>query len=608
VTQRASTIHRLIEALECDNGPHNRMTFVDDAGSEASISYRELAEQTFQRAGALRELGVREDDLVMLALPASVDHVVTMMACVMLGGLPCTVPIPGKRMTTTATQVVDVACELYEPRLVIATAAGAASLQDLAARTRVRIADEAVLQAAAAAGTQPVISSKHDHDAHHVQLTSGSTSYPKAAVLSHLNVISNVLGIGGSVAFDIDRGDSTASWLPLYHDMGLLTLLSNLHYRAPLLMMQPNSFIRNPLGWLKRVAAACATTTSVPTFALRYCVRRFNAAAMRDVDLSACRNIFIGGERVDETTLRDFATTFAPYGLDASALQPCYGMAESTLAVSMHRAWHTGRVEDARYVMPDRIDKQALIEQQQANAVDSHDDTAETVLAMGTPIIGMDFRVVDDHGHVRAERKVGEVAIRGSSVMLGYLNPEDGSINPAKNHEGWFMTGDIGYVSCGQLYILGRKKEIIIIRGSNYFPHEIEETLAQHPMLYKSSCIAFGLPDHANGTERLVIAVEARPVDATAQTRSECQSLLQQQIGFAAQDICFVEPGALPRTTSGKLQRVKCRDLYANGTLPVIAAPALQSAAQPAIQPAPHPPGAGHPAAANAAVATGARA
>ncbi|WP_323122561.1 AMP-binding protein [Burkholderia alba] len=586
MTQSASTILRLIDALECDRGSRHRMTFVDDAGADTSISYRALAEQTFLRAGALRELGVRDNDLVMLALPASVEHVVTMMACVMLGALPCTVPIPGRRMTTTATQVVDVACELYRPRLVVATDAGEEALQALSARTGVRIAAESLLREAMRAGTQPVISSKRDHDAHHVQLTSGSTSYPKAAVLSHLNVISNVLGIGGSVAFDIERGDGTASWLPLYHDMGLLTLLSNMHYRAPLLMMQPNSFIRNPLGWLKRVAAARATTTSVPTFALRYCVRRFNAAAMEGVDLSACRNIFIGGERVDDATLRDFAATFAPYGLDGSALQPCYGMAESTLAVSMHRAWHTDRVDGAPYVIPDRIAKHTLIETRQAQPAGPQDD-AETVLAMGTPIVGMQFLIVDDHGHPRDERAVGEVAIRGSSVMCGYLDPDDGSINPAKTQDGWFLTGDIGYVADGQLYILGRKKEIIIIRGSNYFPHEIEETLGQHPALHKSTCIAFGLPDDATGTERLIVAVEARPVDATAQTRTEFQHLLQQRIGFAAQDICFVEPGALPRTTSGKLQRVKCRDLYAAGSLPVIDAPLS--------------PMAGHAAAANAA-------
>ncbi|WP_082102403.1 AMP-binding protein [Robbsia andropogonis] len=597
--QCASTIHRLLEVLECDKGAANRMTFVDDAGNEASISYRDLAMQTVQRAGAMRELGVRQDDLVMLALPASVDHVVTMMACVMLGGLPCTVPIPGKRMTASAKQVVDVACEIYEPRFIFASPTGAAAMQDLATRTGVRIVDDALLQAAAAAGTQPVITSKHGHDAHHVQLTSGSTSYPKAAVLSHLNVVSNVLGIGGSVGFDIERGDGTASWLPLYHDMGLLTLLSNLHYRAPLVMMQPNSFIRNPLGWLKRVAATRATTTSVPTFALRYCVRRFNASSMQNVDLSACRNIFIGGERVDQATLRDFAETFAPYGLDASALQPCYGMAESTLAVSMHKAWHVGRVEGAPYVMVDQIDRQALIERQQANVIGTVDNS-ETVLAMGTPIHGMEFQIVNDQGHACTERMAGEIAIRGSSVMLGYLNPGNGSIEPALNHSGWFMSGDIGYVSAGQLYILGRKKEIIIIRGSNYFPHEIEETLAQHPALHKSSCIAFGLPDDENGTERLVIAVEARPVDATSKMRSECQLLLQQDIGFAAHDICFVEPGTLPRTTSGKLQRVKCRDLYTSGGLEVITVPAMRST--------PTPSGITRAIGANALTATGARA
>lgn len=578
VTKCASTIHRLIESLEDVDGATHRMAFIDDAGNEAGITYRRFAEAVFREAGALRELGVRENDMVMLALPASVEHAVAMMACVMIGALPCTVPVPARR-ATAGRQVVDVACERYRPRVVVAADAQAAAWHDDAfPAASTRVVDLATLSMAADSGARALISAKHGRDPHHVQLTSGSTSHPKAAVLSHENVIANVLGIGGSVRFDIAAGDGTASWLPLYHDMGLLTLLSNLHYRAPLLMMQPNSFIRNPLGWLKRIASTRATTTSVPTFALRYCVRRFNAAAMDGVDLSACRNIFIGGERVDEATLRDFAATFAPYGLAASALQPCYGMAESTLAVSMHRAWHEGAIDGAPYVIADTIGRRALIEQRAAQPV-THDDNrdphaeTETVLAMGTPIDGMAFCILDDGDHPLAARTVGEVAIRGTSVMLGYLNPDDGAVAAPLTADGWFRTGDIGYVADGQLHILGRKKEVIIIRGSNYFPHEIEEALAAHRALRKSTCIAFGLPDPETGTERLVVAIEARPADATPQTRTECQQLLASRIGFAAQDLCFVEPGSLPRTTSGKLQRLKCRDLYATGALPVIAAP-----------------------------------
>ncbi|KVQ96073.1 AMP-binding protein [Burkholderia ubonensis] len=581
MTKCASTIHRLIESLEDVAGAAHRMTFVDDAGNEAGIAYRRFAEAVFRQAGALRELGVCENDLVMLALPASVEHATAMMACVVTGALPCTVPVPARR-AAAGRQVVDVACALYRPRLVIAADAQAAAWRDDAfPAASTRVVDLATLSEAAEAGARATISAKRGRDPHHVQLTSGSTSHPKAAVLSHENVIANVLGIGGSVRFDIAAGDGTASWLPLYHDMGLLTLLSNMHYRAPLLMMQPNSFIRNPLGWLKRIASMRATTTSVPTFALRYCVRRFNAATMEGIDLSACRNIFIGGERVDQATLRDFAATFAPYGLAASALQPCYGMAESTLAVSMHRAWHDGAVDGAPYVIADALDRRALIEQWAARPADPNDGgEPETVLAMGTPIEGMAFCILDDGDHALAERAVGEVAIRGTSVMLGYLNPDDGAIVAPLTADGWFRTGDIGYVTDGQLHILGRKKEVIIIRGSNYFPHEIEEALASHRALRKSTCIAFGVPDAETGTERLVVAIEARPADATPQTRTECQQLLAARIGFAAQDLCFVEPGSLPRTTSGKLQRLKCRDLYATGALPVIQAPAAAEAAQ----------------------------
>jgi len=204
-------------------------------------------------------------------------------------------------------------------------------------------------------------------------------------------------------------------------------------------------------------------------------------------------------------------------------------------------------VDGYPYVIADRIDTRDLIEQRRAVQAQTQD--GEAVLAVGTPIPGMDYAIVGDHGDALDDRHVGEVSVRGTSVMLGYLNAGDGSLTTPFNPDGWFATGDIGYAANGQLFILGRKKEIIIIRGCNYFPHEIDE---------------------AAGTERLIVAVETRPADATAKTRAELQTLLQQHIGFSAQEIVFVEAGGLPRTTSGKLQRLKCKAQYEAGTLAVV--------------------------------------
>jgi acyl-CoA synthetase (AMP-forming)/AMP-acid ligase II len=578
VKPRSSLIDGLLAMLDGTSaGSDREITFVDESGQENTIRYRDLAQLALTICSGLLALGLHENDLVLIALPASVDYAGLLFGCVLAGVLPCTVVPPGKRFKAEGNQVVEVASQLYAPRVVFTHDAAAEPMAERLAGTGVRVVGMTELMQAAASGVLPRICEKSLSDAHHVQLTSGSLSHPKAAILSHMNVQDNLRGIGGAVGYDTGRGDSTVSWLPLHHDMGLLTLLSNVHYQAALQFMQPTAFIRNPLGWLKRLAAARATTTAAPTFALRYCVRRFNAAAMQGVDLSHCRNIFIGAERVDERTMQEFAHTFAPYGLCGTALQPCYGMAESTLAVTMHDASRTTPADSLVHIVADRIDTAALSAHQIAQPAPATHEVEqgegqrrpaghEVVLSVGKPIPGMEYAIREPSGQPAADRQAGEIFIRGTSVMMGYLPSAKVEVPMPFDEAGWFATGDIGYVADGHLYILGRKKEIIIIRGANYFPHEIEEVVADHPAIYKGGCAAVGVHDENQGTENLVLLIEAHAALAHTQSRAEMQTLLQGTLGYCAKEIVFVEPGALPRTTSGKLQRLKSRQMYLAGS------------------------------------------
>ncbi|WP_205905279.1 AMP-binding protein [Collimonas pratensis] len=563
-----SMVDAILSAVEHpQQGAERQITVIEESGEEKSISYATLAQQALATSSALVGLGVRSNDLVILALPASIDHLLLLTACVLAGALPCTVPLPGRLMADSPRNQIYIACQLFSPRLLIAADSNAASLQNLLAATGTRVASIADLNAAATAGYPLRVERRGADGGHHVQLTSGSTGRPKAVILSHRNVIDNVLGIGGSVGYDAERGDASASWLPLYHDMGLVTLLSNLYYQSPLLLMQPSSFIRNPLGWLKRMSQFGTTTTAAPTFGLQYCIRRYREASMKDVDLSKLRNIFIGAERVDETCLRDFAQKFAPHGLSRSALQPCYGMAESTLAVTMHDATAAYDAAALTYVMPDRIDSGALIEHSLARPVDGATRLAETVLSMGKPIPGMQVAIRSGPDSNAREREVGEIYIRGSSIMSGYL-PSEGQVEHYQSGD-WFATGDLGYTVDEHLYVLGRKKEIIIIRGSNYFPHEVEDVIAAHPLFEDggNAIAAIGVYDETQGTENLVVMIEHEKTEAQAALRAELQASLRDKFGFSAHAIEFVAAGSLPRTTSGKLQRLKCRDIYIEKTL-----------------------------------------
>ncbi|PRH04953.1 AMP-binding protein [Burkholderia gladioli] len=556
------------------------LAVIEDDGQERSLDYEVFAHRALAACAALHEMGVRQRDLVILALPTSVDHLLALAGCVLLGAMPCTVPLPGRLATDSSKNQLYLACRTFSPRLVIAPDLLAQGFRDDLANARTHVIAMSELRLAAQAGGTPVIGRRGPHEAHHVQLTSGSTGRPKAAVLTHRNVLDNSYGIGGSVGYDTARGDASGSWLPLFHDLGLLTLLSNIAYQSPILLMQPSSFIRNPLGWLKRIAAFGATTTASPTFGLQYCVRRFREASMREVDLSRLRNIFIGAERVDEACLRDFADRFGPYGLSRSALQPCYGMAESTLATTMHDATRNYDPRSLAYVVPDRIDSEAVIKQGYALPARADSHLTESILSMGRPIPGMELRVIAPAGTQAHEREVGEIHIRGTSIMSDYL-PAEGQTE-RHDRDSWFATGDLGYLLDGELYVLGRKKEIIIIRGNNYFPHEIEDVVAAHPGLSEAAIVAAGVFDEVQGTENIVLFIESETVDLMGELHRALQAALREAFGFGAQAIVFVRNGSLPRTSSGKLQRLKCRDLYVQGRLAVVAEPEAARLEEPA--------------------------
>ncbi len=554
--------HRSTQALAA-RGAH-AISVIAECGVCNDMPHAELARRALASCAALGELGVARGDLVLLAFNPCTDYVALLLGCILRGALPCTVAPPDRRGIAPAPSWLGLVCRLYAPRVVFVESRAARPRADLETPdTPTRVVDLDELRQVCAAGGTAVICAHGPEDLHHVQLTSGSSSRPKAALITHRNVTDNARAIAERVAYDPGRGDNTVSWLPLHHDMGLMTLLCNVYQHAPLLLLPPSSFLRHPLGWIRHLAERRASTTPVPAFALRYCVRRFRADRMAGVDLRHCRTIFVGAERVDAHSLEHFAATFRPYGLAASALQPCYGMAESTLAVTMHAAAGPPVADRLLHVVCDRIDAHAASTEGLARPVPVPGlAPTDTPVSVGSAIPGMACEIRTAGGDPVAERTIGEIVIRGSSLMQGYLAGANEAPARPFDAQGWFRTGDIGYCACGHLYILGRSKDIIIIRGANRFPEDFELVLARHPAVRRGRCVAIGIPDPQDGTEKLVILVEATPDDATAETRAELQSLLQRACGHGAKEIVFVAPRTVPLTTSGKLQRSRCRELY----------------------------------------------
>jgi len=534
---------------------HGRTIFTSAAG-EVTRSHAETALDALRVARALRERGCAVGDVVFVALPTSESFLAPFFGAVLAGCIPCCVPTlveGGEGDPLTAH--LSAAIETLEPRLFVTTAAAAGSL----ARWRPSLATATPEELERAEPLDSAVHLPQPDDVHHLQLTSGSTGRPKAAAITHRNVISNILltaeAGGAKVA-----NERAALWLPLFHDMGLIGLLATFVHDIDIVLQAPDEFIRSPMTWLRNLSHYRATTSAAPNFALAYCARRFRADLLTGVDLSGFRALVVGAERVHLQTLREFVAKFAPYGFRGDMIYPCYGLAELTLAVTVPDGRHQhelGRNIRAETLTP------------AADARIAARLTSEPVLSMGPPLGETRIEIRDAAGTPVPEGQIGEIHVSSVCLMRGYFR--DPERTRAVIRDGFYATGDLGLLRDGELYVLGRMKELIILRGRNYYPHEFEECAARHPLVAVGRVAAFGVNDESLGSERLVIAIEPEDYRGLDGMRRQVQELLRAEFGFGAHELCFVKRGGIPRTTSRKIQRVECARHFAAGTLDVLA-------------------------------------
>lgn len=359
-----------------------------------------------------------------------------------------------------------------------------------------------------------------------LQGTAGSTGSPKTAMLSPGAVLSNMRGVDQRFSLDVSR-DVVCSWLPLFHDMGLTCLLASTLAGLPLWLSSPTAFSASPFNWLKWLSESRATFTAAPNLA--YNILGKYAALVSDVDLGAMRVAINGGEPVDCEGFARFAQAMAPFGFDAGALAPSYGLAESTCAVSLP-APGTG-----------------------LNIATVSDDSGSHKYAvLGEALPGMEIRVLTgDRDAGSTDREIGDIEIRGTSMMDGYLG------HPAIDRDGWFPTGDLGFFDDGGLVVCGRAKEIISIAGRNIFPTEIELIAAQVDGVREGCVVALGTGERS-ARPGLVVAAEFKGENQT-RARTELIQRIASVCGIVPSDVVFMSPGSLPRTSSGKLRRLEVR-------------------------------------------------
>ncbi|AKV01760.1 Non-ribosomal peptide synthase [Labilithrix luteola] len=548
--------------------------FSPSATSEASFSYTALERSSARYGGALQALGLEKGDRVALILPANEDFVLCFFGAIRAGIIPVPIYPPlgigqlqtyldntrhivaksGARALVTTSQI---------KRLLGTVQASSPSLEQV-------VAVEAIRES-----LEPLKGVKlTPDDVAFLQFTSGSTSRPKGVTLTHANLMANMRCIVED-GLKMRSHDVGVSWLPLYHDMGLIGfVIAPLAMRTPVVFLPPLLFLKRPITWFQAMTRHKGTVSFGPNFAFALCVKRIREKELEGIDLSSWRVAGCGAEPIRPETLENFVNAFSKVRFDKNALLPSYGMAESSLAVTF-----TELGEGMKTIA---VDSDTLWAENVAKKTEPSAERAIRLVSCGKAFPLHDVRVFAEGDETGAtplpEGHVGELRIKGPSVMKGYW--EDAERTKSTFAGEWLKTGDLGFLDSGHVFICGRSKEVIIVNGRNYYPQDIEWEASHVAGVRKGNIIAFGARDPSGverDRERVVVAFEVqdapKELDARALAAARqpivaaIRKAVQEGMGLVLDDVVPLAHGVLPKTSSGKLQRAKTRELYEAGEL-----------------------------------------
>ncbi|WP_069163737.1 fatty acyl-AMP ligase [Nocardia altamirensis] len=548
VPRHESIVHALLSYLD-RAAPTSRMIFAAEAPGAQEMSYAALAAAAGRSAAALAEDGVRHGDRVLLCLPTSPGFLTTFFGVQFLGAVPTAVATPGgfgslELFADKFARLVD----YLRPSAIVTTPAVAEALSALIRDVTVLDGDALHRRATSAdAPTRaPVLPAAAD--VAFIQCTSGSTGTPKGVLVSHGNLAANCEQISRACGCGPD--DTWVGWLPLYHDMGLIGgSLTPVFSGAAAVLLPPSRFLRAPAEWLQNVGKYRGTITAAPNFAFGYAAARIRDEDLDGVDLSTWRFLFCGAEPIVPETVRGFVDRFGRWGLPADALVPCYGMAEGALAITVAGP-RAPFAHDAIGRTPLALD---------GDVVDVADDDPDAlhIVDCGPPVSGTELRIVDAQGNPIGENQLGHIQFRGPSRTAGYF-AMPAETAAATDADGWWQTGDLGYLRDGHLRVTGRHKDLIIIRGANYFPADFEKAAEAVPGVRTGGVVACGHRGPGTDSEALHLIVETE-VDAAEhdQLRRAIRAAVSVRTGVLAAGIALVPKRSIPKTTSGKVQRAE---------------------------------------------------
>jgi fatty-acyl-CoA synthase len=538
--------------------PDLGFVFQDLDGKETAYTFPQVERQTATRAANLQAAGLRQGDRLGLIVIEPEDFVLTFLAAVRIGVVPVPLypPLSFGNLDAYADRTAKV-LESAGARLLVASAKLQNVLWNMVDRVpslERLIAAERLREDAG----EPVFPTIVPEDLAFLQYTSGSTSDPKGVMVTHASLVANSRGIiKEGLQISAEAGDKGVSWLPLYHDMGLIGfVIAPICWGIPVVFIPTMRFIKRPSVWLDTIHRHRGTTSFAPNFAYALAARRVKDSDLDQWDLSCLRVLGCGAEPIQAPTMRQFTELFsARCKMPETAIMPAYGMAEATLAITLKPSH-----QHLRTIV---IDAESFSETGRATAPREGKPAVEHV-ACGVAFEGHEVAILDEHGNPLPNGFEGEICHRGPSVTPGYYGNPEATAQSWRN--GWLRTGDLGFLDDGQLYVTGRIKDLIIVNGRNVHPQAVEWAVAEVDGVRRGNVVAFSVPGELG--EELVVVLETKESE-TGPLAEEVRRAVQRELSLTARDVVCLKTGALPKTSSGKLQRRKTREMYLRGQLGV---------------------------------------
>ncbi len=549
-----TTIPEILRRIASEDPQKVAVVFQQRSKPDQVITYQTLYRNALRYGKILKEHDIHPDEVVIIVLQHSVDLIYAFFGAMFAGAIPSIMPFLTEKLSPEHyRKSLRSLFEVIQPVAVITYKDFEAEIQQATQNSSVRkilIVENlptvdfeiSVLPGFGRPSNSIVL----------LQHSSGTTGLQKGVALSHQAVMKQLTAY--QKAIHLNATDVIVSWLPLYHDMGLIAgFLMPILLRVPLVLMSPFDWVRSPVLLLRAIHQYQGTLTWLPNFAYNFCAQKIRSSDLEGIDLSSLRAVINCSEPMMQSSHEMFLQRFLPYGLRANALATCYAMAENVFAVSQDGI--------EKPVTLDWIDRKGLLVNKIAQPRPKGNDSICMVSA-GKPLENTQVRILNEKGEVLPERVVGEIALKSDCMLSEYYKRPD--LTHAAFLDGWYLTGDLGYIANGEIYITGRKKDLIIVGGKNIYPQDIERIVAEVPGVYPGRVVAFGIFNEEMGTEEVVVVAETEEQDTHRKLEIADQICFQvnRSSDIVLRKAILVERGWLLKTSSGKIARSANREKY----------------------------------------------